>query len=76
MVTVHRFGSFRVVISLNDHLPPHVHVFRGTAEMRVMLETVQVVWQRGFGPIETRRIRNELKRIRDRLRQKWDEIHG
>jgi Domain of unknown function (DUF4160) len=35
MPTVLRQRGFRVVIYLNDHLPPHVHIFKGGGEVRI-----------------------------------------
>ena len=37
MPTVLRTGSLRFVMWLNDHSPPHVHVFSGNAEARIEL---------------------------------------
>jgi hypothetical protein len=35
MPTVLRQQGFRVVIYLNDHLPSHVHVLKGSGEVRI-----------------------------------------
>jgi Domain of unknown function (DUF4160) len=37
MPTILREQGFRVVIYPNDHLPSHVHVFKGSGEVRIEL---------------------------------------
>lgn len=37
MPTIFRSGGFRFVIWPSDHTPPHVHVFRAGAELKVNL---------------------------------------
>ena len=37
MPTIIKEDGFRIVIWPNDHLPPHVHVFKGNAEVKIEL---------------------------------------
>jgi hypothetical protein len=37
MPTVLRKDGFAVRIYFNDHLPPHVHVFKGGGQVRISL---------------------------------------
>jgi hypothetical protein len=78
--TVLRVGSLRFVIWLNDHAPPHVHVFSGDAEASIELR----------GPAEYPRLvlNQRMKRsdlavaLRASLEHqafllgRWTDIHG
>ena len=37
MPTIIKQDGFRIVIWPNDHLPPHVHVFKSDAEVKIEL---------------------------------------
>jgi Domain of unknown function (DUF4160) len=37
MPTIIKQDGFRIVIWPNDHLPPHVHVFKSDAEVKIAL---------------------------------------
>lgn len=44
--TVLRREGYEIVIYFNDHVPPHVHVFKGAGEVRIYLDPVVVtqIW--------------------------------
>jgi len=80
MPTVLRVDGLQFVIWLNDHPPPHVHVFSGEAEAKIELGETD-----GYPRlIENRRMRrNDLAKAlkcvfehRSMLLQKWSEFHG
>ncbi len=79
MVTVHRAFGFRFVIFMNDHSPPHIHVFGAGGAARITLEGpdgLALDWSAGIGRLEMRRIMQEVQRERVRLLTKWKLIHG
>jgi hypothetical protein len=78
MVTVHRAFGFRFVIFVNDHAPPHVHVFGhgGEAKMELAECSVSVKWVNGIGHGELRRIVAEGHERRTMLLNAWKSIHG
>jgi hypothetical protein len=58
MPTVHRAGNLRFMIYLEDHGPPHVHVFSAGAEAKVLLAPPNgrpvLEWMRGFAQVVLR----------------------
>jgi hypothetical protein len=78
MVTVHRAYGYRFVMFTNDHGPPHVHVFGGGGEAKIVLGQTEVTveWVAGIGRGDLRRIMEEAGRERARLLDAWSTIHG
>jgi hypothetical protein len=78
MVTVHRAHGFRFVIFMNDHSPPHVHVFGQGGEAKIVLEGrdgIKLDWVAGIGRADLRRVLLEVERKRNELIAKWRRIH-
>ncbi len=79
MVTVHRAFGFRFVIFVNDHAPPHVHVFGQGGEAKIELAAggdVTVDWAHGIARTNLRRLLLEARMRRARLLEAWEAIHG
>jgi len=79
MPTILRFRGLRVVIYLNDHRPPHVHVIGPDAEARIALGDVgERPWVMTNDGLSRRDGRSSygIDRHRDLLMQRWREIHG
>lgn len=80
MPTVHRAGNLRFVIFLDDHGPPHVHVFSGRAEAKILLgsdgEGPELEWARGFDRAGLRRVLVEAMASRATLWAAWRRVHG
>jgi hypothetical protein len=79
MVTVHRAHGFRFVIFVNDHSPPHVHVFGQGGEAKIVLEGLEGIkldWVVGISRADLRRVLLEVERERDRLIATWRRIHA
>ena len=77
-VTVHRAYGFRFVIFLNDHSPPHVHVFGHGGEAKIVLEGrggIRLDWVAGINRGDLRRVMLETWRERERLIAMWRTIH-
>jgi hypothetical protein len=51
MPTVHRAGNLRFVVFLDDHGPPHVHVFAAGGEAKLLLGH-PTVGRRWFGRVD------------------------
>jgi hypothetical protein len=78
LVTVHRAHGFRFVIFANDHRPPHVHVFGGGGEARMVLEGPEGIgldWVVGISRPDLRRVMHEVEREKGRLIGLWRGIH-
>ena len=77
MVVVHRAFGFRFVMFINDHSPPHVHIFGHGGEAKIILqrEGPELDWFVGISRGDSRRIMQEVSRERVRLLEKWREIH-
>jgi hypothetical protein len=80
MPTVHRTGNLRFVIFLDDHDPPHLHVFAGGGEAKLLLGPPggrpSLVWARGFDRTELRRAMRETSARRAKLLAAWRRVHG
>ncbi len=59
MPTLKRFSEYRVLIYIDDHPPPHVHIIRNDGrDCIVEIETLQVI-----GKLAPREIRDALQWI-------------
>jgi hypothetical protein len=80
MPTVHRAGNLRFVVFLDDHGPPHVHVFSDGGEAKVLLgspdERPTLVWARGLRRGSLRRAMLETLARRAKLLAAWRRVHG
>ncbi|HEY2611677.1 MAG TPA: DUF4160 domain-containing protein [Reyranella sp.] len=80
MPTVHRAGNLRFVVFIDDHGPPHVHVFAGGGEAKLLLGAPggrpSLVWARGFDRASLRRAMSETLARRAKLMAAWRRVHG
>ena len=80
MPTVHRAGNLRFMIYLEDHGPPHVHVFSAGAEAKVFLGPPNgrpaLEWMRGFDRAGLNRVFKEVAVRQAKLLAAWRQIHG
>jgi hypothetical protein len=75
--TVLRIGPFRFYFfSHEPNEPPHVHVDRDAATIKVWLETVEVAKSRGFRAHEIGGIVAMVAENRERLLEAWHEYFG
>jgi Domain of unknown function (DUF4160) len=82
MPTVIKQDGFRVVIYPNDHIPSHVHVYKGGGEVRINLGIVEPLTSPSLmsviGEISDRDIAKALSLVKKHqveLLSKWSEIH-
>jgi hypothetical protein len=79
MVTIFREYGLRFVIFIDDHGPPHVHVF-GDGIAKIELGTnrdeVCVVDAEGMKTSVTRKAKRIVADRWDELMMKWKEFHG
>lgn len=61
----------------NDHLPPHVHVFKGGAEVRIELvdEPIVLSVEGGIGNKDLVKALNLVVDRQCEFLEKWREIH-
>jgi len=77
MPTVLRIGSFRFYFfSHEPNEPPHVHIDRDDATMKVWLSPVEVAKSRGFRAHEIGGIVAMVEEHRLRLQEAWHEYFG
>ncbi len=80
MPTVLRKDGFDFMIYVDDHEPPHVHVFRERGELVVLLgddQTRPVVRDRhGFSRGDEKRALRIIDEYQDFLRRMWEKLHG
>jgi hypothetical protein len=75
MPTVLRERGFRVMIFLNDHPPPHVHVLKAGKRARVYLSPVELLDSNMKASDEKRAIET-VQANHDTLMAEWYRIHG
>ena len=77
MPTIVRQDGFRVVIFPDDHSPPHVHVFKGGAEVRIELADKPIVLsvEGKIGNKDLVKALNLVIANQCELLEKWREIH-
>lgn len=77
MPTVLRIGAFRFYFfSHEPNEPPHIHVDRGEATIKVWLETLAVAKSRGFRAHEIGGIVDMVSEHQDKLLEAWHEYFG
>lgn len=77
MPTVLRIGAFRFYFySHEPNEPPHVHVDRGEATIKVWLTPVEVAKSRGFRAHEINDILTMVTEHRAMLVERWHEYFG
>jgi len=79
MVTVHHAFGFRFVIFVNDHEPPHVHVFGQGGEAKIDLlvgGATVLAWVRGMSRADQRRLLAAARSRHAILLNAWRTIHG
>ena len=77
MPTLIREGGFAVRIYTLDHPPPHVHVAKAGAVVKIDLGTGQVI--EIVGTISDREVRRTELLVRKHaqfLKKEWTKIHG
>jgi hypothetical protein len=80
MPTILRFRGLRVVVYVNDHRPPHVHVVGPSREARIALgDEREHPWLMTNEGLSRRQLSAALLKIsenRDLLIRRWRELHG
>lgn len=77
MPTVLRIGAFRFYFySHEPNEPPHVHVDRGEATIKVWLEIITVAKSRGFRAHEIGGILAMVQDHRQMLLEAWHDYFG
>jgi hypothetical protein len=79
MVTVHHAFGFRFVMFVNDHDPPHVHVFGQGGEAKIDLlgdGAAVVAWVRRISRADQRRLLAEVRSRHAIPVNAWRTIHG
>jgi hypothetical protein len=77
MPTVMRIGAFRFYFySHEPNEPPHVHVDRDMATIKVWLDPVEVAKSRGFRAHEITGIVSMVEENRKLLQEAWHEHFG
>jgi hypothetical protein len=74
--TVLRQHGLRVVIRLNDHPPPHVHVRAAECEVKMTIRDCRVMNAWGASAAVKQRVRNVVRENREHLLEAWERIHG
>jgi Domain of unknown function (DUF4160) len=77
MPTVIREGGFEVRMFYDDHPPPHAHVVKAGAEVRVNLLTAWAMKIKGkVSRSDMRKAERLVLKHRETLLKIWEELHG
>jgi Domain of unknown function (DUF4160) len=77
MPTVIREAGFEVRIYTFDHPPPHVHVWKAGAVVKIDLRTLEAI--EIVGPMSDREVKRAERVVARRaaqLKREWTRIHG
>ena len=76
MPTVHRAAGLRLVIYVDDHPPPHIHVEGKGGYAKIAIDGPVLVWNRGVARSDMKIALDAVTSKRNQLLQAWTEIHG
>lgn len=77
MPTIVREAGFEVRIYTSDHPPPHVHVGKGGAVVKIELATAEAVRIAGeISDRDVKRAEQIVARHAARLLEAWEVLHG
>jgi hypothetical protein len=77
MPTLLRIGAFRFYFySHEPNEPPHIHVDRGSATIKIWLESLEVAKSRGFRAHEIGGIVELVGKHREAFLEAWHEYFG
>ncbi len=77
MPTLLRIGAFRFYFySHEPNEPPHVHVDRGSATIKIWLETLEVAKSRGFRAREIGEVASLVEQHRGEFLEAWHGFFG
>jgi hypothetical protein len=79
MIVVLRAYGLKIIIFVDDHDPPHVHV-RGDGQAKINLigrnGLPELVWSAGMNSAEKRRALKAVHEAQVELLEHWRQIHG
>ena len=76
MPTIIKHDRFKIVIWPNDHMPPHVHVFKRDAEVKItLLEPVVFNIEGEISNKDLVKALNPVIEHQIELLERWKEIH-
>lgn len=64
------------MIRTRDHEPAHVHVVGPDRQVKIAIETLDVIENNGFSNKDLKLILKYLSSRKEQLIEKWEEIHG
>ena len=80
MPTILFMNGFRFIIWLDDHEPPHVHVFKGDGEAKISIgnsgQAPAFVAIYGLTKREAKFIWGVVAEQQEKLLDAWEKIHG
>lgn len=78
MPEIFREEGFRVVIYFEDHIPAHVHIYKGDMAVKILIEGDCEIL-RAEGRISRKELKKAIKLVKahqTELLTIWEEIHG
>ncbi len=75
MGEIFRFKNLKFKIWSNDHEPPNVHVHAPEAHAKVNLDTLEIMYSKGFSEKDLKIIQQQVFIRRVKIQEKWEEIH-
>jgi len=74
MPTIERIGNCKICIYADDHNPPHFHVLGPDLNVRVVIETLEVL-DTVAGNQSLAKVMDYARDNRDALLEKWRELN-
>ena len=76
MPTVHLEKGFRFFFYSNEHLPKHIHVEGKGGEIKINLESLNLMYNYNMKKQDINSVLEIVKQNRFYFLRKWDEFHG
>jgi len=77
MPKIIEINGYKFYIYTDDHLPVHVHVWKGGSETKViLLPEILIKDNYGFKSKQLRQIIVSIEEHYELIIEKWNEIHG
>lgn len=79
MPTIAIVDGFQILLYTHEHMPPHVHVRKDGAELRVLIGLTASLWSITSGDPSNREVRRAVAAVQRHLEacnDTWRRIHG
>jgi len=74
--TVIQYRNISLIVRSKDHNPAHVHAISPDGEAKIVIESLECFYLRGFTERDLKRILKVVKERQEILMEVWNEYHS